>query len=56
MELRVQGTPERPRQPLAGEAPADIVRESSGASKDTDDPDPGAVVDWLLEQAAGRRK
>jgi serine/threonine-protein kinase len=48
-------TPERPRRPLAAEAPKDVVREGSSASNDTDDPDPGAVVDWLLERAAARR-
>jgi eukaryotic-like serine/threonine-protein kinase len=32
------------------------ANEQPAASSNTDDPDPGAVVDWLLEQAAARRK
>jgi hypothetical protein len=27
-----------------------------GGLDDTDNPDPGAAVDWLLERAAARRK
>jgi serine/threonine-protein kinase len=38
------------------QTPASPASERPAASSNTDDPDPGAVVDWLLEQAAARRK
>ena len=38
------------------QTPASPANERPAASSNTDDPDPGAVVDWLLEQAAARRK
>jgi serine/threonine protein kinase len=38
------------------QTPARPANERPAASSNTDDPDPGAVVDWLLEQAAARRK
>jgi len=38
------------------QAPARPANERPATSSNTDDPDPGAVVDWLLEQAAARRK
>jgi len=48
---------ERPEQQRrAPQAPANPASERPAASSNTDDPDPGLVVDWLLEQAAARRK
>ena len=38
------------------QTPASPASERPAASSNNDDPDPGAVVDWLLEQAAARRK
>lgn len=38
------------------QAPARPAPEPPPSSNSNDDPDPGAVVDWLLEQAAARRK
>jgi serine/threonine-protein kinase len=48
--------PEVPTQTRAPQPQTDVARERPAASSDTDDPDPGLVVDWLLEQAAARRK
>ena len=45
---------ERPEQQRR--TPQTPASERPAASSNTDDPDPGAVVDWLLEQAAARRK
>ncbi len=48
--------PEAPAQTRALQPQTDVARERPAASSDSDDPDPGLVVDWLLEQAAARRK
>ena len=48
--------PEAPAQTRTPQAQTDSARERPAASSDSDDPDPGLVVDWLLEQAAARRK
>ncbi len=47
---------ERVEQRRTPQTPASPASERPAASSNTDDPDPGAVVDWLLEQAAARRK
>jgi serine/threonine-protein kinase len=47
---------ERREQPRVPPTPADSPREQPPASNSSDDPDPGQVVDWLLERAAARRK
>jgi len=47
---------ERLEQRRTPQTPASPANERPAASSNTDDPDPGAVVDWLLEQAAARRK
>ncbi len=48
-------TLEHPEQTRAPRAPARPAPEAPPSSNSNDDPDPGAVVDWLLEQAAARR-
>ncbi len=45
--------PKPPREPGTPPAPAG---ERPAAASNADDPDPGLVVDWLLERAAGRRQ
>jgi len=47
---------ERLEQRRTPQTPASPANERPAASSNADDPDPGAVVDWLLEQAAARRK
>ena len=46
---------ERREEGRTPQTPAGRANEQPAASSN-DDPDPGAVVDWLLEQAAARRK
>ncbi len=46
---------ERREQPRVPQTPSGPSRERAAASSEAEDPDPGAVVDWLLERAAARR-
>jgi hypothetical protein len=47
---------ERREQPHVPPKPAEVPREQPPASNSSGDPDPGQVVDWLLERAAAHRK
>ncbi len=47
---------ERREQSRVPQASADFARERPAVSSDADDPDVGAVVDWMLERAAAGRK
>jgi protein kinase-like protein len=45
---------ERREQPRLPQTPARSARDRPSASSDAEDPDPGDVVDWLLERARSR--
>jgi serine/threonine-protein kinase len=47
---------ERPKPPRESGTPPAPAGERPAAASAADDPDPGLVVDWLLERAAGRRQ
>jgi serine/threonine protein kinase len=47
---------ERPKPPREPQTPPAPAGERPAAASNADDPDPGLVVDWLLERAAGRRQ
>ena len=47
---------ERPEQRRVPQSPANPSSERPAASSNTDDPDPSAIIDWILEQRAASRR
>ena len=47
---------ERPAQRQMPQTPPGTATERPAVSNNTDDPDPGAMVDWILEQRAAARR
>jgi hypothetical protein len=47
---------ERPEQQRVPQSPAGPASERPAAASNTDDPDPGAFVDWVLEQRGAARR
>jgi hypothetical protein len=47
---------ERLEQRRTPQTPANAANERPAASSGTDDPDPSAIIDWILEQRAAARR